>query len=57
LEFRGSLIFGSSPTLIGVKEAGSLTQFLLTVAVDCYTGLYVTYWLALQNQQFAKGTI
>lgn len=40
LGFRESLIFVSSPTLIGVKEVGSLSQFPLTVAVDGYTGLY-----------------
>lgn len=40
LGLRGSLIFVSSPTLIGVKKVGSLSQFPLTEAVDCYTGLY-----------------
>lgn len=43
LGFRGSLIFVSSPTLIGVKKVGSLSQFPLTEAVDCYTGLYESF--------------
>jgi hypothetical protein len=41
--FRGSPISVRSPALIGMNEEGSLSQFPLIVAVDCYTGLYVTY--------------
>lgn len=35
----------NSPALIAMEEVGSLSQFPLTEAVDCNSGLYVTYWL------------